>query len=150
MLNGKVTRDQAERLYRLAYLMDSSFFKPADAINFGIDVRRLKECGEVRMTKPIDRIRAHAVALWLRMTKEQKAAFFMSCLLEDLESITSVVGDLEKQIGNLRDVQEALQDVREALTWINLTLFGKFPKHVMQRLETALRKWKISGLQAKP
>lgn len=138
MLRGKLTRAEAERLYWLAYLVDSSFFRPIDAVNFGIDVRKLKECGEVTMTKPIAKIRGHILGLWERLTKDQRAAFIMSYLLEGLESIAVTVGDLENQIGNL-------QDVRDALTWINLTLFGRFPKNVMQRLEEALRKWKTPG-----
>jgi len=125
-------------MYRLAYLVDSSIFRPIDAVNFGIDVRRLKEYGEVSMSKPVKKIRTHALALWERLSREQRAAFFMSFLLEELELVSSIVINLEEQIGSL-------QDVREALTWINLTLFGKFPKHVVQRLESALGKWMTSG-----
>jgi hypothetical protein len=137
MLRGKLTREEAERMYRLAYLVDSSIFRPIDAVNFGIDVRRLKEYGEVSMSKPVTKIRAHASALWERLSREQRAAFFMSYLLEELEQVSATVLGLEEQIGGL-------QDVREALTWINLTLFGKFPKHVVQKLEAALGKWMLT------
>lgn len=109
-----------------------------DVVNFGIDVRRLKEFGEVSMSKGVDRIRKHLPGLWERLTPLQRAAFHMSYLLENLETLSGNIEDLEKQIGNL-------QEVRDAITLIYVTLFASFPKDVVHMLREALGKWKVEA-----
>jgi hypothetical protein len=136
--NQKPSREQIERLYRLAYLLDSDLLKPSDMMSFGIDVRKLKEFGEVSMSKNVGVLRRHLPALWERLSKEQRAAFLMSYMLEGLEYTTATLGTLEAQIGDTKEVHEAL-------TWALYTLFGLFPRAVMQRLQLALRKWKGSS-----
>jgi hypothetical protein len=133
--NRRPSREQVERLYRLAYLLDPDIFKPSDAVNFGVDFRKLKEFGEVSMSKDVGVLRRHLPALWDRLSMEQRAAFHMSYMLDGLEYAASTLGSLEANIGDTKEVHEAL-------TWALFTLYGLFPRTVMQRLQLALRKWK--------
>lgn len=130
------TRAQVERMYKLAYTIEPSIFRPEDIINFGIDLRRLKEFGEVRMSK--NPSRAHVDDLWGRMDQYQRAAFLMSYLGDSLRSVETLVKALEKELGELKDI-------RDALTWLHAGLFGRFPKSLHKRLQRGLARWGNNG-----
>lgn len=132
--NRLPTKVQIERMYKLAYTMDPSIFKREDVVDFGIDLYHLKECGEVRMSKPLGKLRKHTSDLWDRMDSHQRAAFIMSYLVDALRSVEVLVKDLEREIGDLKDV-------REALTWMHSGLFGKFPKGLQKKLALGLERW---------
>jgi len=132
--NRAPMKAQIERMYKLAYTMDSSLFKREDVVDFGIDLYRLKEFGEVRMSKPLGKLRKQISDLWDRMDAHQRAAFIMSYLVDTLRSMDVLVKDLEMEIGELKEV-------REALTWMNSGLFGKFPKGLQKKLQLGLERW---------
>jgi len=130
------TKAQVERMYKLAYTIEPSIFRPQDIINFGIDLRRLKEFGEVRMSK--NPVREHVAGLWDRMDHYQRAAFIMSYMADSLRSVELLVKALERELGELKDV-------RDSLTWLHASLFGRFPKSLHKRLQRGLARWGNNG-----
>lgn len=92
------TKDQVLRAYKVAYYLDHSFFKPADIIDFGLDIYRLKEFGEVRMKKTWPKIRPQADRLWVRMTDSMKVMFYWSYYCEGLDYLRLILGEMEPLI----------------------------------------------------
>lgn len=132
--NRAPSKGQVERMYRLAYIIDPEFFRREDVVDFGIDLYRLKEFGEVRMSKSLAQVRRHVPDLWSRMDAHQRAAFISSYLLGALHSVRGFLGDLEREIGDLKDVKEALALVEGGL-------FGMFPRALQNRLRQGLERW---------
>lgn len=132
--NRAPDKAQVERMYKLAYILEPEFFRREDVVDFGIDLHRLKEFGEVRMSKSLGQVRKLLPDLWERMDPHQRAAFIMSYLVAALRSVDSLVKDLERELGDLKDV-------REALALMHGGLFGKFPKDLQKRLERGLGRW---------
>jgi hypothetical protein len=127
-------KDQITRMYRLAYMIDPGVFTREDVVDFGLDLHRLKECGEVRMSKPLPTLRKHVPGLWSRMDQHQRGAFILSYLLGSLETVSSLVKDLQAEMGELNDVNESL-------VWMNSFLLGKFPKALQERLRKGRERW---------
>jgi hypothetical protein len=105
------TKDQVERMYKVAYYLDRSFFKPADILDFGLDIYRLKEFGEVKMKRAWSKIRPQAEALWVRMTDSMKVMFYWSYYCEGLDYLRLILAEMEplvKNVGPERSGVEAL------------------------------------------
>lgn len=105
------TKDQVLRMYKVAYYLDRSFFKPADLVDFGLDIYRLKEFGEVKMKKTWVKIRPYADGLWNRMTDSMKVMFFWSYYCEGLDYLRLILAEMEplvKNVGPERGGVEAL------------------------------------------
>lgn len=132
--NRAPDKDQIVRMYRLAYMMSTAVLRREDVVDFGLDLHRLKEFGEVRMSKPLTTLRKHVPGLWARMDKQQRAAFILSYLLESLENVGSLVKNLEVEMGEVKDVHESL-------VWMNTFLLGKFPKELQERLRQGRERW---------
>lgn len=132
--NRHPDKDQIVRMYRLAYMIDPAFFTREDVVDFGLDLYRLKEFGEVRMSQPIGKLRKHVPALWDRMDPHQRGAFTLSYLLGSIEAVGALVKDLEAEMGSL-------SDVHENLLWMNSFLLGKFPKALQGKLRQGLERW---------
>ena len=52
------SKEEIERMYRMAYCVDPEFFRREDVADFGLDLRRLKEFGEVLMAKKLPVLRS--------------------------------------------------------------------------------------------
>ncbi len=89
------SREDAERMLKIAYYIDKKFLRPIDMVDFGIDVYRLKECGEVRMSKSRSKVKPHVLELWGRMTKPMKAMFMWSHFCECVDELRKVHQELQ-------------------------------------------------------
>lgn len=132
--NRTPNKAQIERMYRLAYTLDSSFFRANDLVDFGLDLPRLKEFGKVRMSKSLGQMRRHVHSLWERMDANQRGAFILSYLWDTLGGVDALVGDLEKEVGEMKEV-------RDALTWLQGGIFGRFPQSLQKQLQRGLERW---------
>lgn len=132
--NRAPAKAEIERLYRVAYMIDPAIFSPEDAVGFGLDVRRLKEFGQVRMSKPLAQLRKRLPEFWERLDRQLRAVFLVSYLMEGVCWMSAVVSDLERELDDLKEV-------REALEWIKSSLFSRFPKDLEARLRDGLGKW---------
>jgi len=130
------TKEEVERLYRLAYMVDHEFFRREDVVDLGLDVRRLKEFGEVTMTKTLGVIRKHAPALWRRMNDMQKAAYIVSDLYAILKTADQTIQELEKVAGSMAEA-------REWVSYIHTGLFARLPQRLRERLDKGFGKWKV-------
>jgi hypothetical protein len=129
---------EIERMYRIAYTVDPNFFKIHDVVDFGLDLHRLKEFGDVTMKKDLTQLRKYAKGLWGRMDDHQKAAFLMGNVIEGLRDVASVLQDLEKVIGPMPDAHEGLEMAQNGL-------FATIPKALRERLDKGFGKWKSNG-----
>lgn len=132
------TKEDVERLYRLSYLVDREFFKREDVADLGLDLRRLKEYGEVRMTKGLVVLRKHVQGLWSRMNDLQKAAYIMGDVMSGLVNVDLSIRELEKVVG-------PIQQAHEGVSFIQTGLFAWIPSHLRDRLEKGFGKWKANG-----
>jgi hypothetical protein len=131
-------REEIERLYRVAYYVDSSVFRREDLVDFGIDFHRLKECGEVRMKKPLLQLRRHVKGLWDRMGRDQRAMFLMGHFAHTLRRAQAVLGELRTLLGDVEDEKQALD---LAMT----RLCGRLPETLRKKLDQGLGKaWSIN------
>lgn len=134
----KLVKVDIERMYRLAYCVNPNIFKPEDVIHFGIDLHRLKECGEVEMKKPLCQIRKHVSLLWQRMDHHQRAAFFTGDLIDGLRKVTAAIKNIEQVLGPLIDVRDNVEEVYHSL-------FAHMPRGFRERTEKGFGKWKTNG-----
>lgn len=132
--NQQPDKDQIVRMYRLAYMLNPAILSREDVVDFGIDLYRLKECGEVRMSQPLVKLRKLVPGLWKRMDPHQRAAFILSYLVGTMARLEAQVKDLEKEMGDLKEIHESL-------IWMNSVLLGKFPKALQGKLRQGLERW---------
>jgi len=133
------TKEEVERLYRLSYMVDREFFHREDVVDLGLDVHRLKEFGEVRMSKTLAALRKHAPGLWHRMNDLQKAAFIMADVMSGLKYVDQAIKELEKVVG-------PIPEAHEGVSFVHTGLFSRIPSHLRDRLEKGFGKWKVNGL----
>jgi len=93
------SKEEVERLYRLSYTVDHEFFRREDVVDLGLDVRQLKEFGEVRFSKSLSVLRKHVPSLWKRMNDLQKAAYIMADVMSGLKGVDLAIKELEKVVG---------------------------------------------------
>lgn len=129
------TKEEVERLYRLSYTVDHEFFRREDVVDLGLDVRQLKEFGEVRFTKSLSALRKHAPALWKRMNDLQKAAYIMGDVMSGLKDVDLAIKELEKVVG-------PIPDAHEGISFVQTGIFASIPSHLRDRLEKGFGKWK--------
>lgn len=126
---------EIERIYKAAYYVDPSVFRPQDLAEFGLDLHRLKEFGEVRMKKPLPELRRHLPALWGRMDQNQKALFLLGHLAEALKYVETTLQALGEELGPLKEEKAAISRV------MNL-VYGKIPEQLARRIKRGLgREW---------
>jgi hypothetical protein len=132
------TKEEIERLYRLSYMVDHEFFRREDVIDLGLDLRRLKEFGEVRMSKTLGVIRKYAPGLWKRMNDLQKAAYIMADVISGLKYVDQAIKELEKVVG-------PIPEAHDGVSFVHTGLFSRIPSHLRVRLEKGFGKWKANG-----
>lgn len=140
--NGVLGKIEIERMYRIAYTVDPAFFRITDVVDFGLDLHRLKEFGDVLMKKDLARLRKYAKELWGRMNDHQKAAFLMSNVIEGLRNVAGVLQELEKLTGPMSDAHEGLEMAQNGL-YVNI------PKTLRDRLDNGFGKWKTKKPDSK-
>lgn len=133
------TKEEVERLYRLSYMVDHVFFRREDVVDLGLDLRRLKEFGEVRMSKGLSVLRKHAPGLWHRMNDLQKAAYIMADVISGLKYVDQAIKELEKVVG-------PIPEAHDGVSFVHTGLFARIPAHLRERLEKGFGKWKPNGL----
>lgn len=131
-------RDDVERMYRVAYLMDPAFFRREDVVDFGVDLHRLKEFGEVRMGKPLTVIRKNVHALWKRMNDEQRSAFMIGEVISRLNDVTETLRHLEAVMGDAPDVHEFVEFARG-------NLLARIPVDLGAKLGRGSGKWRAGA-----
>lgn len=131
-------KEEIERMYRMAYCVDPGFFRPADVVDLGLDVVRLKEFGQVRMRKNATLLKRQAGKLWERMSEDQRAAYTIADILSCLGYIGEAMAALEGYLGPLPGAQEELDMVYNAL-------FTKIPLQLQSKLAKGFGKWKSGG-----
>lgn len=130
-----LSKEEVERLYRLSYTVDHEFFKREDVVDLGLDVRQLKEFGEVRFSKSLTVLRKQAPALWKRMNDLQKAAYIMADVMSGLKDVDLAIKELEKVVG-------PIPDAHDGVSFVQTGLFAAIPAHLRDRLEKGFGKWK--------
>lgn len=108
---ASVTKDEMERMYKISYYIDKGFFKPLDVVDLGLDIHRLKEFGEVRMTRPWPKLRSHAGPLWARMTDPMKVMYWWSFLCEGIDLLKSLLDTMEPFVKNVNLERKSLETV---------------------------------------
>lgn len=131
-------KTEIERMYRIAYTVDPGFYRMQDVIDFGLDLHRLKEFGDVIMKKDLAQLRKRAKDLWGRMDDHQKAAFLMGTVIEGLRNVAGVLQDLERLMGPMPDAHEGLEMAQNGL-------YVRIPKSLRDRLDRGFGKWKTNG-----
>lgn len=136
---SKLAKDEIERMYKMAYCVEPGIFRPDDIVDFGMDLRKLKEFGQVEMKKDLPQLRKRAKGLWDRMDRLQRAAFLMGDVVASLRHTAGSLRSLEAVIGRLDEAHDGIDMVYNGL-------FGKVPKALRERLESGLGKWKTGDL----
>lgn len=130
------TKEEAERMVKVAYYLDKNFLRPLDFVDFGIEVYRLKECGEVRMSKSHAKIKPHAAKLWGRMTKPMQAMFLWSHFCE-------LVDEMRLIYQELRELGEPTQDGRLQLDAVIAKTAAMLPKELQEKIKEGFgRDWR--------
>lgn len=135
---SKLGKAEIERMYRMAYWIDQEIFRADDVIDFGMDLRKLKEFGEVEMKKDLAQIRRRAKGLWDRMDAHQRAAFLIGDVVTALRKTADVLRGLEAVVGRLDEAHDGIDMAYNGL-------FGKVPKEFRERFEKGLGKWRTNG-----
>lgn len=130
-------KEDVERMYRVAYLLDQGFFRREDVIDFGMDLHRLKEFGEVKMKKTVIEVRKHVRGLWNRMTDEQRSAFMVGEVLSRINDATEALRHLEVTMGQAPEVHEFLDFAKGYLE-------AKIPPALVERLGRGSGKWRAA------
>jgi len=130
-----LTKEEVERLYRLSYTVDHEFFKREDVVDLGLDVRQLKEFGEVRFSKSLTVLRKQVPALWKRMNDLQKAAYIMGDVMSGLKDVDLAIKELEKVVG-------PIPEAHEGVSFVQTGIFASIPAHLRDRLQKGFGKWK--------
>jgi hypothetical protein len=134
----KLGKAEIERMYRMAYCVDSGIYRPDDVVDFGIDLRRLKEFGEVEMKKDLSQLRRRATVLWNRMDAHQKAAFLIGDVVAALRTAGGALRALEAVLGRLDEAHDGIDMAYNGL-------FSKVSGPLKERVEQGLGKWRTNG-----
>lgn len=126
--NGAPVKEEVERMYKCAYYIDRNFLKSTDVVDFGIDVYRLKECGEVRMKKTLQQIRPHVQPLWERMNRAQKVMFFYSYLCQSVGYVRAILQEMEALVGDVGREKGFLDGIPDSV-------YLKFPKELKDKIK---------------
>lgn len=110
------SKDEAERMYKIAYYLDKKFLRPIDVVDLGIDVYKLKECGEVRMAKSPSKIKPYTAEIWGRMTESMRAMFLWSYLCEEIDSLRATLRQLKPIAKNVRLEELALDSILNSMS----------------------------------
>ena len=129
------SKEEVERLYRLSYTVDHEFFRREDVVDLGLDVRQLKEFGEVRFSKSLSVLRKHVPSLWKRMNDLQKAAYIMADVMSGLKEVDLAIKELEKVVG-------PIPQAHEGVSFVQTGMFAWIPSNLRARLEKGFGKWK--------
>lgn len=126
-----------ERMYKMAYTIDAEIYRPDDVVDFGIDLRRLKEFGEVEMKKDLAQLRRRANGLWGRMNRHQKSAYWIGDVVAALRTATCALRSLEALIGRLDESHDGIE----------MTYNGLFARSgaLKERVEKGVGKWRANG-----
>lgn len=95
------TKEEVERMYKVAYYLDRNFLKPTDVVDLGLDLYRLKEFGEVHMKKTWAKIRPQADTIWARMTDPMKVMFYWSYFCQWLDYGRLILDEMEPLVRNV-------------------------------------------------
>jgi len=109
------SKDDIERLYRLAYCVDPDYFKKEDVVNLGLDLYRLKEFGQVVMKKSLSVLRKQAPALWKRLSDTQKADYVLGDVIAGLRYVDGAIREMEKFIGEFPEGHESVDFIYHQL-----------------------------------
>lgn len=134
----RLGKAEIERMYRMAYCVDSGIYRPDDVVDFGIDLRRLKEFGEVEMKKDLGQLRRRAKGLWDRMDAHQKAAYLIGDVVAGLRTAAGALRGLEAVLGRLDEAHEGIDMAYNGL-------FGKVSGALRERVEKGIGKWRTNG-----
>lgn len=129
------TKDEAERMVKIAYYIDKRFLRPTDMVVMGIDVYRLKECGEVRMSKSPAELKKFTMGLWDRMTEPMKAMFLWSHLCQGVEELRALLRQFHPIIKNTRSEENNLDAIQA-------TMSMKLPTELQAKIKEGFgREW---------
>lgn len=126
---------EIERMYRMAYTVDPRVFRIQDVVDFGLDIPRLKEFGEVRMKKGLAVLRKSCKVLWDRMNDQQKAAFLIGDVVSDLRRVAGRLQGLEKLIGSTPGAHEGLDMAQNSI-------YARIPNPLRGLLDQGFGKWR--------
>jgi hypothetical protein len=129
---------EIERMYRMAYTVDPKVFRVQDVVDFGLDLHRLKEFGDVRMKKSLAVLRKSCKVLWDRMDDQQKAAFLIGDVITGLRKVSGTLQGLEKVMGPIPEAHEGLEMAQNGL-------YARIPNDLRGRLDQGFGKWRSNG-----
>lgn len=130
----RFTKEQIERMYKVAYYLDRSFFRPADSVDFKLDVYRLKECGEVHMKQSLVKLRLHAEAIQARMSDTAKAMYLWSYLCDGFDRMRLILSDMEPFVKSVALEKSLLEN-------ISVSMSGKLPAALQTKLKDFGKEW---------
>lgn len=125
--NKAPIKEEIERMYKCAYYIDRNFLKPDDVVNLGLDVYKLKECGEVVMKKDLAKLRPHVAGIWERMSKAQRTMFLYSYFAQGVKYMLQILKDMEPLIGN---TSPPAHNIISAMN----TLHRNFPEELVEKI----------------
>lgn len=129
------TKEQVERMYKIAYYLDRSFLTPTDVVSLGLDVYRLKEFGQVRMKQSWARIRPQVDAIWARTTGPMRAMFWFSYYCEALDYLQLLLDDMEPVVRNVSLEKKSLETLSSSMC-------QKLPAELQQKIKEGFgREW---------
>lgn len=131
--NKAPVKEEILRMYKCAYYIDRSFFKPADVADLGLDFYRLKEFGEIEMKKPLEKLRPHVPALWERMSRAQKVMYLYSYLCQATGYAKAILKDLGAMVGDVKRETSLLEGIPDSL-------YLKFPKELQDKIKDGFGK----------
>lgn len=136
--NKEPDKREIERMYKCAYYLDRSFFRPEDMLELGIDVLRLKEFGEVVMKKPLSHLRTRVGALWERMSRAQRTMFLYTYYVQGVKHLQGLLSLMEGEIGSMMTERHGLSSFLGAM-------FRRFPEDLQKKLKDGVGKeWGLS------
>jgi hypothetical protein len=129
------TKDEVERMYKIGYYLDHSFFRPADAMDLGLDLYRLKEFGQVRMTKSWAKIKPHAEGIWTRMTEPMRAMFWWSYFCQGIDYLALILDEMEP-------ILKVVSTERRQIELLQSTVCQKLPPELQKKIKEGFgREW---------
>lgn len=136
--NKDLDKPEIERMYKCAYYLDRSFFRPEDMLELGIDVPRLKEFGLVVMKKPISHLRTRVGPLWERMNRAQRTMYHYTYYVQGVKNLQGLLDLMEGELGSMMSEKHALSSFLGAI-------FRRFPPDLQKKLKDGVGKeWSLS------
>lgn len=130
------SKEEAERMVKIAYYIDKKFLRPMDVVDLGIDLYRLKECGEVRMSKSPVKLKPHTAAIWGRMTETMRTMFLWSYFCQGIDELRGILSQLEPAIKNTRNEGQHLEAALASLA-------QKLPQDLKEKFKEGFgREWR--------